>query len=228
MSSNDRIGECVYCGRTRRLTSDHVPPRCLFGSVPADNLITVPACLECNNRASKDDEYFRLKVALRDDVGDHTDVQALLPKVLRSLQRPDARGFRSAFLSDIRQAEALTPAGLVVGRRTAYDVDLIRLCRVPTRIVRGLFWHQRKYRLSGSHSVETFALAGFRGNPSALDALRVNVIGPLLLTRPVEVGTVFSCWSAFLPDGDGNMSAWLLRFYQRVVFVSLVLDTSQV
>src|ERR1700676_4159588 len=57
----NKVGECIYCGETRQLTSDHVPPRCLF-SKPRPPLVTVPCCLDCNREFGKYDEYFRLAI----------------------------------------------------------------------------------------------------------------------------------------------------------------------
>src|SRR5213078_104682 len=59
-------GECVYCGQVLWLTKDHVPPRCIFPP-PLPELVTVPCCMHCNRSASKDDEYFRMMVALREN-----------------------------------------------------------------------------------------------------------------------------------------------------------------
>lgn len=47
---------CAFCGgKFKGKTKDHVPPRGLFGNNPSGNLITVPACVKCNNDTSNDD-----------------------------------------------------------------------------------------------------------------------------------------------------------------------------
>src|SRR5262245_49333630 len=91
------IGECVYCGKFRPLTDDHIPPRNLYPDPPPDNLITVPSCRPCNGGTSKDDEYFRLCLTRREDLKGHPARDAVWPAVLRSLGRPEARGFARAF-----------------------------------------------------------------------------------------------------------------------------------
>ena len=56
-----QIEKCCYlCGSTEKLTREHVPPRGLFPKPKPGNLLTVPCCLPCNNKASRDVEYFRL------------------------------------------------------------------------------------------------------------------------------------------------------------------------
>jgi len=53
---------CIYCQRNESSTGDHVPPRSLIRKAHRNSLVKVPACLECNNGFSKDEEYFRLIV----------------------------------------------------------------------------------------------------------------------------------------------------------------------
>jgi hypothetical protein len=79
-----RKGPCVYCGKVRPIHMDHVPPSNLFPT-PKPTLITVPSCFACNNTASKDDEYFRLAVAIREDIANRQDIREILPAVYRSL-----------------------------------------------------------------------------------------------------------------------------------------------
>jgi len=224
VSAKNRRGFCVYCGRMAKLTKDHIPPRCLFPTVPETKLIKVPACAFCNASASKDDEYFRLNVALRDDVAHEPDVQAVLPAILRSLQRKEASGFSDAFFRGMHYVEATSPAGIILGKRAAYNVDLDRLARIPTRIVQGLFWRHCRRRVPSDYRVITYALAGFHDAPLALDKIRANIVGPLLSGEPVSIGRAFSYWFKFVDD-DSNASAWLMRFYQRVIFLSAILPS---
>lgn len=49
---------CIYCGNMAN-TKDHTPPKSFFSRPAPSNLITIPACLECNKSYSNDEEYFR-------------------------------------------------------------------------------------------------------------------------------------------------------------------------
>src|SRR6056297_601227 len=49
---------CVYCGE-KADTRDHVVPSSFFPKPKPDDLITVPACYDCNNSYSDDEEYLR-------------------------------------------------------------------------------------------------------------------------------------------------------------------------
>src|SRR5438128_12075787 len=57
MSMRNKRGICVYCGREKKLTMDHVPPKLLFASPYPPNLPTVPYCRDCNASFQKDDDY---------------------------------------------------------------------------------------------------------------------------------------------------------------------------
>jgi len=47
---------CIYCG-DKASTKDHVPPKCFLDKPYPENLRTVPACRNCNNSFSSDEEF---------------------------------------------------------------------------------------------------------------------------------------------------------------------------
>lgn len=61
---------CVYCSNIAD-TKDHAPPRCLLRPPLPANLITLPACLQCNNGFSFDENVVRAFVSL---VSTHADL----------------------------------------------------------------------------------------------------------------------------------------------------------
>ena len=65
MSANksNKIKPCYLCGSTTQVTREHLPAKNLFPKPRPSNLITVPCCYECNNKYSKEDEYFRVAVS---------------------------------------------------------------------------------------------------------------------------------------------------------------------
>src|SRR5687768_334768 len=50
--------KCYLCGKPAT-TFDHIPPKSLFPKNFQYKGIKVPACKDCNNATSKDDEYLR-------------------------------------------------------------------------------------------------------------------------------------------------------------------------
>jgi hypothetical protein len=178
----------VYCGQNAKLTKDHVPPRALFRARPQGRLITVLCCSACNEPASLDDEYFRLNLALRDDIGQDPDILEIIPAVMRSLERPEAPGLRNEFLGGAHEANLTTPDGLFLGGRLAYNVDLDRLGRVPERMVNALFYRRHRSRLPEAYEVRHDLAEETR-----------RFLAPLINTQPVSVGRVFSYWSLSTP-----------------------------
>ena len=73
---------CIYCQTNPKETNDHVPPKGLFREPRPSNLITVPACLKCNNGFSGDDDYF-LNLALDWPASESNDGKGVVEKRLR-------------------------------------------------------------------------------------------------------------------------------------------------
>src|ERR1022692_4959843 len=112
---NDQKKSCAYCGTTDDLTQDHVPPRNLFPKPRPSNLITVLACRKCNGGAAKDDEYFRMRLCLSENVGRNAKAAKNRNAIFRSLQNPDAPGLRKSYVADIRELPVWTMTGLYAG-----------------------------------------------------------------------------------------------------------------
>ena len=86
---------CAFCGESfRGRTKDHVPPRGLFENNPKFQLLTVPACLKCNNNASKDDEYFRI-LAFDYRAAELASVRDARDSTTRALFKEEKQGFRA-------------------------------------------------------------------------------------------------------------------------------------
>ena len=217
-----RRGECVYCGAVGTLTDDHVPPRNLFPRDPPKNLVKVPCCYACNQAASKDDEYFRLVVAARDDLREHSVVREILPKAIRSLANPAKRGFSAAFLKTLRKVPAYTASGLYAGYRGAYDVNLRRLDAVVARIVKGLFYKQSGRRLPDNYEVTVLSEDGLKGaGPTELAELSRMLAAIFSAGARTGFRTSVFGYVSTVDSADPNTSAWLLTFYERVAFAAL-------
>ena len=116
-TSKPNLEQCIYCDSQEKITSDHVPPRCLFLK-PRPHLITVPACENCNNSAKLDDEYFRIVVSV--GVENNLEGQrAWREGVIRTLRRSEK--LRQRVLSNTRAIEVVTLAGVIVGTGHAFN-----------------------------------------------------------------------------------------------------------
>jgi hypothetical protein len=206
-------GECVYCGVVGTMTGDHVPPKALFPQPRPSNLITVPACGQCNNSYSKDDEWFRLTLSIREDVKTNADRNAVLPRVQDSLMRSSAAGFSRAFFENVHQVPRFSHSGLYMGIHRIHVAEVARLDRVAKRITKGLFYHVKGHRLPDNHGVN--ALHYSRNLEVLGTGLEEVVLGfvSLLSQEPaVNIGETFSYRWLQSPNGP-ERTIWLLLFY---------------
>jgi hypothetical protein len=217
-----RTGECAYCGAVGLITDDHVPPRNLFPPPRPNNLLVVPSCLGCNQGASLDDEYFRLTLTFRDDRYEHPAVQKLLPSVLRSLQKPKKLRFSQAFLRSIAEVDVNTKAGIYLGQRSAYNVDLTRLDRVAARIAKGLFYHERGSRLPNGYEMIAYNESGMAHVSKEISMnIQRRILVPLSSSPERVIGPDIFSYRFRLVESDPNLSAWLLTFFKAVAFICL-------
>lgn len=168
-----------------------------------------------------DDENLRLALVMRDDVYEQEGVAQLWKASLRGLARPEARGFQQDLLSRLRTGPTYSRAGVYLGHRTTFNVDLDRLGRVVGRTIRGLYYHHHGRRLPSAYGVVAYSSDGFR---EVDDCLRQSVAQFARALQPQPVhrigGKVFEYkWRA--AEDDPHATVWFLRFYSRVFFFAL-------
>jgi hypothetical protein len=196
-----KAGRCVYCGELRELTSDHVPPRCLF-SKPRPSLVTVPCCQVCNREFGKYDEYFRLAITTGIDREAFPRENADSVRAINNLNRAESQGFALRMLRDYLP----NPGRL--------KIDKERIKVVLYRITRGLFFHHRQVRMAEPIAF-TFRMVN--------EDLKINESGLQCINRLREnMATIGSGvfrygFESFLqPDPFGT--AWLMQFYDHKSF----------
>lgn len=218
-----RIGECVYCGNVGPLTEDHIPPQNLFPKPRPANLISVPSCDSCNGGASKDDEYFRLCLTVVENAKGQPARDAVFPSVLRSLVRPEAKGFSTSFWNDTARADRLSPSGLW-GTGTLHAAAGHRMDRVAVRIVKGLFFSETRQRVPDDHAVRPLHVSRLTGlDPNKRQAVE-GFIDALLNTQTKRIGDVFA-FSRLWSQNGWPRCVWLLEFYRRVEYFIMIWPT---
>jgi hypothetical protein len=204
------------------LTEDHIPPKSLFGKPLPDDFVKAPSCVNCNLGASKDDEYFKIVLALKRGAGDHPEASAVVGSVLRGLARQ--RPFSRRFFEGVREVPRMTPAGLYAGRGLAYDVNLQRLDRVVGRVVRALYWENHDHvRLPDECDVSVWSEEGLRGLglPEAAQ-LKATILQPVLRNPAREIGRgALRYW--FAAGDRPHLTAWMLEFYADVRFLAFTI-----
>lgn len=211
---------CTYCGDASPTTMDHIPPKCLFAK-PRPALITVPCCLRCNREASKDDEYLRLMLISKHDAGDHPEARKLWSATQRSLERAPRSRFTQAFLESVMRIDMKSLGGIYLGSRPGYNVDLRRLDHVAGRVVKGLFFHHRRYRLPNEYEVVVYSEDGLRD--AGEDGIRsLQAMVAVAKSEPPKVigADVFKYWFVAAKDAQ-DATFWVLSFFDAVSFVCL-------
>ncbi len=162
-------------------------------------------------------------MVFKDEAGSHPEAAGIRSSVIRGLQMPEKIGFSRNLVQGIRQVRVQTPAGLYLGRRPAFNVDLSRLDRVVARITRGLYWHHRRSRIPDGFEVAVFSEDGLRDlhNPER-ERIRREIATPILINPCHSVGRgVMRYWYASMPDPP-HAPAWIYEFYGNVRFGAFV------
>jgi hypothetical protein len=118
-------GVCAYCGAERPKTVDHVPPKLMLEEPYPANLVTVPACEDCNKKFMKNDEYTRTVIALDFRAAGSPVARSKLFKIFRSLERPQAKGFSDYLKRQLKPTDILDGTGKPLGTRAEVDVSRI-------------------------------------------------------------------------------------------------------
>jgi hypothetical protein len=208
----NKLGQCAYCGNVGEITVDDIPPKNLFAKPRPHNLVKVPSCVRCNGGASKDDEYFRLWMTMREQSKGNPDREGVLAATIRSLERPVAKGFQTDFARSNFIAPRFSPSGIYIGSHPAFAASGQRLDAVAIRIVKGLFYHHRRKRLPSDYCVRAVHLSRL-GELERASRLVMEEFIEALLESPVHrVGHAFGYWTLQSPNGWAR-SIWLLEFY---------------
>jgi hypothetical protein len=179
---------CVYCGRDKSLTVDHISPKLVLSKPYPNNLITVPACSECNAAFQVDDEYTRLVASIDVRASNQRDVQSKLPAILRSLERPEAQAFADYIKRNLAETTILDANGKPMGH--AMEVDKKRVNATGARIVRGLFFVETGRPLAPAQPIRIASNIDVRpSDPTILQFARVYQMCPDHRNR--QVGSAF-------------------------------------
>jgi len=206
---------CVYCGADKDLTVDHVPPKLLLTHPYPENLITVPACFPCNQSFQKDDEYMRTLLCIDVRASRNTAAQSNLPAVLRSLQRPNARGFVEYLASQTNLSAILDQHGSPMGQ--VIELDNTRLNRAGQRFVRALYFAEMGTPLPVDARVRVGAKMDLR--PKDTDTITIaRGLKTLPDWRNGSVGTAFSYVAAIGPE----VSFWFMLLYDFFFWLGTV------
>jgi len=201
--------QCVYCGSQASTTLDHVPPKSFYPEPRPSNLITVPACLACNNSYGKDEEFFLATYMFSDAGVSPTGKKLWDQKLHRTFAKN--RGLRRRIASLLRPVRLTTPSGIFLGRRIAIKQDEPNLAKVVEKIVRGLYFFEYNERLDPAIKIVALFL---RSEEDAVEPMKFN---NQLHYGSREWPNVFEYrFNRTIEKPEDSM--WIIRFFGRIVY----------
>lgn len=214
MSARNKLRTCAYCGRLKKATADHVPPKSLLERPYPPNLLTVPACEPCNSGFKSDDEYTRTVLALDIRAGSHRAVISNLPSIVRSLERPDARGFAQYLASQSTLTKILAWNGAPI---TSLNMDRQRVDATGMHILRGLYYLQHRRPMPKDAAVRVGCVPEITPDSShAMEIIEIFKMFPE--HRRGKAGTAFTYATAF----GHQRSVWLMVLYDYFLWMGTI------
>ncbi len=204
---------CCLCGLRTAETLDHLFPKCLFNIPRPSNLPQrIPACKECNNGLSKDEEIFRVflasGMAYESAAGNRIWTEGI---------RPDLKGKRPLLKQRIRsmvkQARVVSKSGNFIGYAHILEMNREPINRVLHKIAKGLYYLDTQRVLP--HEVEM--LVGYNAenpeifSPPLDEALR--------RAKKIELGNGdITYWRNIIKDNPEESLTWI-KFYEDKIFL---------
>ncbi|MBM3208930.1 hypothetical protein FJZ40_01415 [Candidatus Shapirobacteria bacterium] len=207
---------CIYCGKTAN-TKEHIPSKQFFKDKSDKPLITVPSCKVCNAGFQKDEDFFRQFYVSMLMARSSVAKKIMDGEISRSILRKPALGHK--MFSQMKLIDAYTKSGLYKGKMTMYkvsDTDKIRIDRVVTKIIKGLFFHEFSTTLPEDWIIKIIWIT-----PKVEQEQKLDVMAKQPFWRVIKEDT-FAYWVNYVPKSF--QSVWLLDFFKIPLFYVLVLD----
>lgn len=190
---------CVLCGVNIASTRDHVPPKTIFPK-PRPNLITVPACFDCNNSASDMDDLFKVYLSMH--AAENNDIARRLftEKTTRTLRHNESllrRIHKESKRISIKNEQGKLESRLgVLWDSKAHN-------EVIGRTIRGLYFHHSGKPMPSDCELKVQWL---RGVPE-------EIVPKLPLMEEHVIGENQVVYKFAISPEEPRHSLWLFEFY---------------
>ena len=203
------------------MTDDHVPPRSFYPRTPPKNLITVPSCETCNKTFAKDDDYARLVLTTAEGRVGNTSRNELLPIVKRFAEREESKRILKTVYESLRPAYYETPGGIIVqGQQFVLEGE--RLDTFAKRVVKALFYREKRYRLPDDcsiHAINYRRMREFEDLAGPNKDFYVFILAELAeYAERRSWGDVFG-YSWVQSPNHSDATWWLLDFYGKPLYL---------
>lgn len=130
---------CSICGVRAATTRDHVPPKNIFPRPRPNDLVTVPACQECNMGVSGVDEKFRAYLSLHVGLDTPDATRLWTQHAVRTFRHNNS--LRREILGKSQRVDMVTKAGIIIGEGYRLQWDSAVHDTTVDRTIRGLYFH---------------------------------------------------------------------------------------
>lgn len=214
---------CAHCGKKKTpWNDDHIPPLCLFANRHNSK---VPSCIDCNNGASQDDEYFRNILSFRASTASQPSMGPILNAANRALSKPQQQSFLKSLQKKVRWAPSQTNSGIILPDQPELEVEMKRIHRVATRIISGLFFLNKGFPVPSSHQIVCMAEEILQDISLEKQEDILLAVYELCVKSPefvVGSANEFNYRFGFVPSVDQFTSKWLLFFHKEFAFFGAV------
>jgi hypothetical protein len=145
---------CAICGIEKATTKDHVPPKGIFVRPRPSNLVTVPACVKCNNHSSELDERFLADLGVHVSIDQDEGQRLFTEQVMKTLRHN--KKLHSEILNRVKTVEFTTPDGVPLAKTYIGSWDKEPHLRIIERTIRGLYYHHYNEILGSDYIVKTY------------------------------------------------------------------------
>jgi len=211
-----KVKTCVYCGQLKEVTKDHVIPKCLFIKPYPPNLISVPACDDCNNSKSLNDDYLRDILVTDNWVSKHPIAQQIFQQKMLSSQRQGSSVIARETIKNSKLEPFYTSGGIYLGHFHATPIDDKRFEHIFETMVRGLFYDFQKERIPDGYIFDL-------GRIHLWEFEQFKQMFESHKPKGKVLGNVFSGGFTFAAE-DAFTTMWLLIFYERIAFCAFMLN----
>jgi hypothetical protein len=194
---------CVICGKLPATTKDHIPPKGIFNKPRPNDLITVPACANCNNGASQLDEAFLVNLGLHLSAKGSEGERLFNERVLPTLNHNKRK--LKEMLEELEEVELVTPQGIVHGKGYAARWDSEAHDSILERTTRGLVYNHYGVILGEDATVKTHFFHALNDDlKKASEKWALNTVG----------GDMFVYRYTSATNDDLFATVWLYEFYK--------------
>jgi hypothetical protein len=204
----------MFCGKDESfgpMNKEHFVPRGLWAGPRPSGTKTCPAHIECNQKFSEDNDYFRLVIASDEEARPHDEAQRVLDgPVTKMMTESPGRYLRHA--KDFAFRSRFSPGGVYLGEQGCFPIDFQKINRLLQNVVKGLFYTRTGKPLGQDRNILVSRNEDSRTETVEYFQSRMD--------NWYDFGDEVFTWRDCFSEGLKDM-ACILQFYRRKLFFAM-------